>query len=1128
MPDDIRPSDDLPHPPEPENQDARYADDGITEIEYVHRLDSDTESDETDHDVPFHLPKAEDFDQDAAKPKFAELYDPETDEPGVPDDPLPAVKKAAAPKPPAPTMPIPREPGVPDYKQTLPGSGGMDPNPDFSAGNTQANIPPVSQNTVMNMQTVKAEPPQATIPQAPLPPPPAKAAPAAQGAARPTKAKAKRRGCLGCSPGCLMVFAGVFITFCGGLTILTLIVSTMLASRIDSQLKERVASFDDYANFESTFYYDRHGVELYEVFNEGRRTNVHLDQIPQALIDATLAIEDDNFYSNPGIDIGGTTRALLQYVGLAEGSTGGSTITQQLVRNVLFEPAYRAERSVQRKVEEILLALSLTQQKSKDEILEMYLNEIYYGNLSYGAAAAARIFFDKDVADLTLGEAALLAGLPQAPANLDPLNPAPEVQAAVDLRWRTVLDRMVTENFITNEQRNEALRQGLTFNEPDAPFRAPHFTVFAQQELEQLMIALGYQPEEITRGGLQVYTTVDLQINDMAQGAIRDQINRLITSNNVTNGSVLVTKPITGEILAMVGSVDYNNDAIDGRVNVAIAQRQPGSTVKPFTYAGAMELGMTPADLIWDTPMNISGPGVPAGWPVNYDRRYHGPMRMRSALANSYNIPAVATLRRISVNNLLAIMQRFGVRSLGNDGSRFGLSLTLGGGEMTLLELTRAYSVFSNQGTLVPTTSILCVINNEDQILYQYENGCPRGRETPSTINRLGLGQQVLDPRIAFVISDILADNVARSPAMGSNSPLNTGNIGASVKTGTTDDVKDNWTVGYTRNVAVGVWVGNSNGDPMVNSSGLTGAAPIWNAVMTNIYNNQAMLNSFAVNNQLLNDQLQAPQGMTAYRLCNVSTLTDPALDCGSQMTEWLLDGPAGIPNADGALEYPAYQPTPQPQVPASGPYLVEAEPGIYRVLAHRIPAEYANQISFTVGPGQKSPPPPIYCQVPVELAPTAQSVGAQEQLFLAPPADPEEAVEAENFARQANIAFLPTIACTPELLTNVSTYGPTVVTTVITSPSPGQVLTDETPVMGTVQFSAEQALYYKVEVIGENITSWTTIGTTHHNSVVNGQLENLYVPGLVPGNYRMRLVLIDHTGGPLQAPYEVPFSVSR
>ncbi len=1028
-----------------------------------------------------------------------------------------------------PTMPIPREPGEEDYQKTLPGSGGLDPNPDLEAGQTMRHDYG-AQDTMVNMRPVNTQQNARYQPPAqPVPPPPSAMNTMPGAAVRPglpprQSAAGGRRRILGCSPTCLMVFAGLLATFCGGLTLLTVVISGVLGSRIQGQLAQRVAAVDDYQNFESTFFYDRNGTQLYEAFSEGRRINVSLSEIPQDLIDATLATEDDNFYSNPGIDVPATTRAFLQYVGLAEGDTGGSTITQQLARNLFFDPQYRAERSVTRKLEEIGLALVLTQQKSKDEILELYLNEIFYGNLAYGAQAASQTFFDKDVQQLTLGEAALLAGLPQAPADLDPLNPDPSVQAAVEQRWRTVLDRMVTEGFITDAERNDALRAGLTFNQPEAPFRAPHFVVYARRELEERLTAMGYAPEDIASGGFQVYTTLDLRVNELSEQAVRNQIARL-TANNVSNGAVVVTKPLTGEILAMVGSADYNNEAIDGRVNVATAPRQPGSTVKPLTYASAIELGMSPGDVLWDTPLNVSGPGVPPNWPKNYDDRYHGPMRMRDALANSYNIPAVATLRRIGVENLLEIAQRFGIRSLGNDASRYGLSLTLGGGEVTLLELTRAFSVFANQGSLVPTTSLLCILTSDNQIIYEYEGGCPRGTPTNRTVSEGGYGRQVLDPRIAFVISDILADNTARSPAMGSNSPLRT-DFGASVKTGTTDNVKDNWTVGYTRNVAVGVWVGNSNGDPMVNSSGLTGAAPIWNEVITRIYADQALLASFASDGQLLPDHSNPPQGVSAHQLCALSTMTDPVTECRSRFNEWLLDSPAAIPTAEGELQYPPAPPQQVPPPVSAGPNPVEVEPGVYRVLAQRIPAELATQIQFTVPPGQPQPPAPLYCQVPVELEPTARGAGAQDQLFIVPPNDPQEAVAAEQFARQASLAFLPTIACSPELLAGGTVYGPNVVTAVISSPAPGEVLSGETPIIGTVQFSPDQAQFYKIEIIGGQFGGWTTIGSTHSENVVNGQLESLYVPGLEPGSYRIRLALVDWTGGFLQAPYEVPFTV--
>ncbi|MBL8117260.1 MAG: transglycosylase domain-containing protein [Anaerolineae bacterium] len=1071
-----------------------------------------------DDDIPFHLPWSDELEETQKDAGVSEKK--------IWDASHPADARNM------PTMPIPREPGVPDPRQTLPGSGGLDPNPDFvvqkgDAGQTMQH-PAVRLDHTMpheapEQQYTAARQYQYQAP----PPPPAHIPPAPQvsgGQAQqlPRRPVRRKQGVLGCSRGCLGVFIGFMAIFCGGLTLLTVGVGAAFASRVQQQLNERVSEVNNYRQFESTFYYDRNGRVLYEAFGEGRRTTVRFSNFPQFLIDATVAIEDDSFWTNPGIDVQSTLRAFLQFVNVVEGSTGGSTITQQLVRNVLFDIEYRAERSVQRKLDEIGLALALNSQMSKEQILELYLNEIYYGNLAYGAEAAAQVFFGKSVGELTLGEAALLAGLPQAPAELDPLNNDPRVQDAVNLRWRQVLDRMVVLGMITQAQKNEALSQGLTFVQRDISLEAPHFTVYAQAQFERLMSDLGYAPKDIATGGYRVYTTLDLDVNMMTQQIAREQVARL-APNNVTNAAVVVLKPLTGEILAMVGSVDYNNDAIDGRVNVAISLRQPGSTMKPFNYSAAIENGMTPGDVIWDTPTRIGIPGQEQYIPRNYDGVFHGPMSMRYALANSYNIPAVQTLRRYGVPYLLGLMQRFGVDTLGNDASFYGLSLTLGGGEVSLLDLTNAYAVFANDGSYVPTTSILCVLDSDNNIVYNYENGCTNGIPNERTVDRAGFGKQALDPRVAFIMNDILSDNGARSAAMGLNSPLNLGNIDAAVKTGTTNDVKDNWTVGYTQNVAVGVWVGNSNGDPMVNSSGLTGAAPIWNAVMNGIYGNRDLLvNEFAVNGQLMSDQWQPPSGVALREMCDVRSLRDPATDC-RRINEWFLDSPAGIPDAEGNLNYP---PAPQPAQQNNGVQVREVSPGVYQVVAFRLAAEIASLIQFQVQPGQQPPPSPLYCQVPDALM--ASAVGAQSQLFIVPPPVPEDAVEAEIYARNNGLSFLPTITCTPELMQGGSGgYGPVVTTAVITSPQPGAVLSGETPILGTVQFTADQGKFYKVEVIGGGLPDWTTIGTTHTENVVNGQLENLYVPGLVPGSYRMRLVIVDNGGGFLQTPYEVPFTVA-
>ena len=936
--------------------------------------------------------------------------------------------------------------------------------------------------------------------------------------------KPRRRRVLGLPLGCLWVLAGVCLTLCGGLTLLTTVGAMVFLPQVEAEWSARVAQVDAYRGFESTFIYDRYGNEIYEAFGEGRRVRVTFDRIPQALILATIAIEDDSFFENLGVDIGATAIAALNYLGAgpAGNTPGGSTITQQLVRNVLFDFEKRAERSVTRKLEEIMLAIVLTQSRNKEDILEMYFNEIYYGNLAYGVQTAAQTFFGKDVGLLTLGEAAMLAGLPQAPASLDPLNPDPEVQAAVDERWRQVLGEMVEEGFITQEQVKRALSEGLSFVPANVSLTAPHFTVYAQGELERLMTGLGFSPQDITRSGLRVYTTLDQNVNQLAQQAAANQVAQL-WNKNVSNGAVVVTKPLTGEIIAMIGSIDYNNEAIDGSVNVTTAFRQPGSTIKPFTYSAAMERGMTTGDVLWDTRTQISIPGLPLYTPRNFDNAFHGPVTMRAALANSYNIPAVQTLRQVGVDYLLGLLRRFGITTLNEDASQYGLSLTLGGGEVSLIELTNAFAVFANGGEYVPVTSILCVVNSDDLILYQYDNRCPEGRIGPETFNRAAAGLQVLDPRVAFVISDMLGDNGARSAAMGAYSPLRTDGIYSAVKTGTTDDVKDNWTIGYTRNLAVGVWVGNNDGDPMVNSSGLTGAAPIWNAVLTSIYGNSKLLTAFAEDGQLLGDQPIPPAGVGLRQICDVRRLTDPSARCPASISEWFLDGPAGVPDAGGILRYPQQAPD-RPPLQVQGSVLHETSPGVYQTLAFPLPPEFANSIQFRVGPGQKQPLPPKYCRVPVEHAQEAIAAGAQNLLFIrGPSTTPDDVVEAERYAREANLAFLPTIDCMAGVYSQRS-VGSVGATLQIQKPASGQSVNWTLPIIGTAQFHGGQAEFYHMYIRGGRFADWTPLGHAQHQPVVNGQLEVLHADALQSGSYVLRLALM--RGGQMVQVHDVVFYV--
>ncbi len=936
--------------------------------------------------------------------------------------------------------------------------------------------------------------------------------------------RTRRKRIFGLPLGFFWVLMGLCLTFCGGLTLLTTLGAMIIFPQVEAEWTARIAEVDSYRGFESSFIYDRYGNNLYEAFSEGRRVRVSYDRIPNWLILATIAIEDDTFFSNIGIDVGATAVAALTYLGASPGevTAGGSTITQQLVRNVLFDFEKRSTRSVARKAEEIVLAIVLTGAKSKEDILEMYFNEIYYGNLAYGAQTAAQTFFGKDVQELTLGEAALLAGLPQAPASLDPLNPDPAVQAAVDTRWRQVLGEMVEEGFISQQQVKEALSEGLSFVPANVSLNAPHFTVYAQGELERLMTGLGYSPEDIARGGLRVYTTLDQNVNQLAQRAAANQVNQL-WNKNVSNGAVVVTKPQTGEIIAMVGSIDYHNEAIDGSVNVSTAFRQPGSTIKPFTYSAAIERGMSPGDVLWDTRTEISLPGLPLYSPRNFDNAFHGPMTMRAALANSYNIPAVQTLRSVGVDYLLDLLRRFGINSLSEDASQYGLSLTLGGGEITLIELTNAFAVYANQGTYVPVTSILCVINSDDEILYQYEDSCPEGRITETTVNRRAHGALVLDPRIAYLITDMLGDNQARSAAMGAHSPLRTDGIFSSVKTGTTDDVKDNWTVGYTRNVAVGVWVGNNDGRPMVNSSGLTGAAPIWNAVLTGIYGNQKLLGAFATGGQLLKDRPIPPAGISWRQICDVRRLTDPSTRCPATVNEWFLDGPAGIPDENGSLRYPqaAAQRTP---LPVQGSVLHPVSPSIYQTLAFPLPPEVAAAIRFQIGPGEKQPLPPNYCRVPVQDAQEAIAAGAQNLWFIeSPSTSPGDVVEAERYARESNLALLPTIECLPSFYRS-RPIGNVGAVLQIQQPANGQSVNRALPIIGTAQFNGGQGEYYHMYIRGGQFVDWTPLGQRHHQPVSNGRLETLHADALQPGSYILRLALV--RGGNIVQVDEVIFAV--
>jgi penicillin-binding protein 1C len=576
--------------------------------------------------------------------------------------------------------------------------------------------------------------------------------------------------------------------------------------RYYSQDLPDTASLASHRPFETTRIYARDGETLlYEVFDGGQRTLIPLADIPWAVQAATIAVEDAGFYTNPGVDLRGIVRAIyLNREG--EVRSGGSTITQQLARNVLLPPGERTEQSYRRKIREAILAFRISREFSKDQILSMYLNEIYYGNMAYGIEAAAHEYLGRGARTLGLAEAALLAGLPQSPTELNPLLYPEQAKA----RQKIVLDLMVKAGFIDQAQANAAFAETIRLRPGSVDIRYPHWVFYVRDLLER-----EFGPDLLYHGGLRVTTTLDPRLQEIAMERARDEVAAL-ADRNVHNAAVVVMDPTTAEILAMVGSVDYNNPAIDGQVNVALAVRQPGSALKPLVYAAALDADWTPATVIWDTPTDFGG-----GYrPENYDGTFRGPQRLRYALAGSLNIPAVKALQYVGLDRFLEIAHAMGITTL-RDRERYGLAVALGAGEVRLLDLTTAYTAFAHGGLARPPVALLRVTTNQGETLLSAEpqDGRPVfGRRSA---------------QIAYLISDILSDNAARAPVFGPESVMRLADDRpAAVKTGTSNDFKDSWAVGYTPDLVVGVWVGNNDNTPMQEVAGANGAGRIWRAVM--------------------------------------------------------------------------------------------------------------------------------------------------------------------------------------------------------------------------------------------------------------------------------------------------------
>lgn len=645
------------------------------------------------------------------------------------------------------------------------------------------------------------------------------------------------------------------------------------------------------SEFATTKIYDRNWRLLNEVSDpqNGWRTPVSFKEIqdhialqqddpnkPQRawIIDATVAAEDASFWTNQGVDPYAIARAVVINAS-DQGSSGASTITQQLVR-ILYPEQVGSDRSYLRKIREAIVAVKFTQEHTKAEILENYLNDIYYGNRSYGIDAASQSYFNKHPWDLTLAEASLLAGLPQSPSVYDPT----QNYDLARQRQRYVLNQMVEQRMITPQQADDAYAEPLSPQSRDVRNElAPHFVNYVKYYVEQKFGA-----DALYRGGLVIRTTLDLGLQDAAQQIVADGVKR-VASWDANNGAMVAMLPGTGEIVAMVGSADFSNKEIDGQVNVATSERQPGSSIKPVTYLAAFEKGWNPGTVIFDYETRWPTPGAPEPYyvPQNYTFQYYGAVSAREALANSLNIPAVKTLDYVGVPEMIDLAHEMGIRTGLYRGTNFyGLSITLGGGEVTLLEHTNVFATLANNGRFVSYTPLLEVADGRGETLFKLD------RE-----QSFAQGEQVVKAEHAYQVTSILTDDRARSMVFGSNTPLTLpelDNRPAAAKTGTTNEAKDAWTMGYTTDLAVGVWVGNTDNHPTRSLDGVVGAAPIWHDFMVKAHSDPAFAQTLAgTDGNPIAPEFPKPPGIIEGEICT-ATGKQPIRGVNTK-TEVLVEG---------------------------------------------------------------------------------------------------------------------------------------------------------------------------------------------------------------------------------------------
>ena len=624
-----------------------------------------------------------------------------------------------------------------------------------------------------------------------------------------------------------------------GVILAILVIATVMYISFNVPNPKKLSS-TDYP--QSSQIFDRNGKLLYEIYADKRRVPVKLEEVPQNLQRATLAIEDANFYKHGGFDVRGLLRGLYRTI-IEKRLQGGSTLTQQLVKNALLTP----ERTISRKIKEAILTVATELMYSKDQILEMYFNQTPYGGTLWGVQSAAKGIFNKDVKDLTLAESALIAGLPASPTKYSPFS-YPE---AAKKRQAMVLDRMLELKLITHEEYEKATAESLNYFVSKTGIEAPHFVFYVKELLTEK-----YGIQKLTEGGLKITTSLDLDLQKKTEATVSAEIEKL-KNYKVSNGAAMITEPKTGQILAMVGSIDYFSNEIDGKYNVTTALRQPGSSIKPINYAVGIELGkITAASVMDDSPTCFGQVNQKSYCPTNYGGRYTGLQSIRNSLGNSLNIAAVKVLKLNGLETFVASASAMGLNTFKN-ASDYGLSLTLGGGEVTMANMTVAYGVLANMGVKQDLNPILKVIDKDGEVLEEY---------------KYMAGPRVMSRETGFIIQQILSDDGARSMVFGRGSMLNIkGHPEVAVKTGTTNDMRDNWTIGYTQDYVVVTWVGNNNNSKMGGLvSGTTGAAPIWNKIMTQILTDKEI------------KQPTRPAGIVGMYVCNLTGMAVPDGGCES------------------------------------------------------------------------------------------------------------------------------------------------------------------------------------------------------------------------------------------------------